>query len=66
MLVLVACPGAVLDLAGLQAWLVQQLARYKQPRRIVIAEDLPKTALGKVQKALLRESLLSVGGIAAD
>ena len=65
-LVLVACPGAVLDLAGLQACLVQQLARYKQPRRVVVVAGLPKTALGKVQKSLLRESLLSVGGIAAD
>ena len=37
-----------------------------QPRRVVVVAGLPKTALVKVQKALLRESLLSVGGIAAD
>jgi fatty-acyl-CoA synthase len=65
-LVLVARPGAVLDLVGLQACLVQQLARYKQPRRVVVAAGLPKTALGKVQKALLCASLLSTGGSAAD
>jgi malonyl-CoA/methylmalonyl-CoA synthetase len=65
-LVLVARSGAVLDLVGLQASLVQQLARYKQPRRVVVTAALPKTALGKVQKALLCASLLSAGGSAAD
>ena len=65
-LVLVASPGAELDLAGLQARLAQQLARYKQPRRLVVTAGLPKTALGKVQKSLLCESLLSAGGIAAN
>lgn len=32
-----------------------QLARFKQPRRIVFAEALPRNAMGKVQKAVLRE-----------
>ena len=65
-LVLVARSGVLLDLAGLRASLVRQLARYKQPRRIVVAEDLPRTALGKVQKSLLRESLLRPGDDAAE
>jgi len=32
-----------------------QLARFKQPRRIVFAEALPRNAMGKVEKAVLRE-----------
>ena len=31
-----------------------QLARYKQPRRVVFAEALPRNSMGKVQKAALR------------
>ena len=57
-LVLVQVPGAALDLAALRASFNQQLARYKHPRRIVLVQQLPKTALGKVQKAAVREMLL--------
>jgi fatty-acyl-CoA synthase len=37
--------------------LASRVARYKHPRRIVFIKALPKTALGKVQKAALREQL---------
>ena len=43
--------------APLQAHLAEKLARYKQPRRWLAVEDLPKTALGKVQKAELLKLL---------
>ena len=33
----------------------EQLASFKVPRRFVVLGELPKTALGKVQKHLLRE-----------
>ena len=33
---------------------VADLARFKQPRRIVFADSLPRNAMGKVQKAVLR------------
>ncbi len=33
------------------------LARFKHPRRFVAVDSLPRNAMGKVQKALLRESL---------
>ena len=56
-LVLVAQPGAAVDLPALSAHLQARLARYKQPRRIVLADQLPRTALGKVQKAMLRLQL---------
>ena len=38
-----------------------RLARYKQPRRVVRVLQLPKTALGKVQKSVLRETLNEPG-----
>ena len=53
-LVLVALPGVAIDLAGLRAHLALHLARFKQPREIGLALSLPRTALGKVQKGLLR------------
>lgn len=43
------------DVEAIQAGLVDQLARYKQPRAILFVDALPKNAMGKVQKALLRE-----------
>ena len=60
-LVLVAKPAASVDVAALAAHLQERLARFKQPRRIVLAERLPRTALGKVQKALLRAQLAAPG-----
>jgi malonyl-CoA/methylmalonyl-CoA synthetase len=43
------------DADAIRAGLADQLARYKQPRAILFVEALPKNAMGKVQKALLRE-----------
>jgi malonyl-CoA/methylmalonyl-CoA synthetase len=34
-----------------------QLAAYKKPRQVFFARELPRNALGKVQKHLLREQL---------
>jgi malonyl-CoA/methylmalonyl-CoA synthetase len=35
--------------------LQDRLARYKQPRRVLLVPELPRNAMGKVQKGLLRE-----------
>lgn len=43
------------DAEAIRAGLADRLARYKQPRAILFVEALPKNAMGKVQKALLRE-----------
>lgn len=43
------------DEASLMAALSGTLARFKQPRRIVFLPELPKNAMGKVQKTVLRE-----------
>ena len=58
-LVLVAQPGMPIDLDGLRAEFGRCLARFKHPSRIVVADALPRTALGKVQKAVLCRSLLA-------
>jgi fatty-acyl-CoA synthase len=55
--VVVKKPGAALDEAGVLALFDTRLARFKHPRRVVFADALPKTALGKVQKAQLRAAL---------
>jgi malonyl-CoA/methylmalonyl-CoA synthetase len=43
------------DEAALIAQVRAKLAAYKAPKRIVFVEELPRNAMGKVQKALLRE-----------
>jgi len=54
--VVVAGEGAP-DEAGILSALEWRLARYKCPKRVIFAEDLPRNAMGKVQKNLLRERL---------
>ncbi|UCE30824.1 MAG: AMP-binding protein [Burkholderiales bacterium] len=50
-------PGAQIDTRTLIDFLVGRLARFKLPHRIVVVDRLPKSALGKVQKAQLRDEL---------
>jgi acyl-CoA synthetase (AMP-forming)/AMP-acid ligase II len=50
-------PGAVADAQVLEQFSRERLAPYKVPKRWVFAEELPRTASGKVQKFLLRERL---------
>ena len=48
-------PGSTLDEAGVMRLFEGRLARYKHPRRVVFLDNLPKTALGKVQKPELKK-----------
>jgi fatty-acyl-CoA synthase len=45
--------GPSVSLEQCEEFLRERLARYKQPRAVFACESLPKTALGKVQKAEL-------------
>ncbi len=56
-LVAVICPlpGAVIDSEGVISQLKTELAGFKVPRQIITMETLPRNAMGKVQKNVLRE-----------
>ena len=47
--------GAPLDEAKIRAVLDRELARFKHPKAIFAVKDLPRNAMGKVQKNLLRD-----------
>ena len=42
--------------------LSDRLARFKQPKRVLFVADLPRNAMGKVQKAKLRETYAGLYG----
>ncbi len=52
--VIVPKPGAALNADEICAHCREQLAAYKTPRRVIFLDELPRNALGKVQKARLR------------
>ncbi|MFL6857943.1 MAG: malonate--CoA ligase [Allosphingosinicella sp.] len=54
--VIIRDPSAVLDEAGVGTALSDTIAAYKRPKRIILAESLPRNAMGKVEKKQLRES----------
>lgn len=47
-------PGAAVDAQAVQSHLTGRLARYKIPRTVTIADELPTTATGKIRKDRLR------------
>ena len=53
--VVVPKPGATLDGAGIAAALKGRIANFKVPKLVDVVDDLPRNAMGKVQKNLLRE-----------
>lgn len=48
-------PGATLDEGVLLAKLRETLAKFKQPKRIIAVDELPRNSMGKIQKNVLRE-----------
>jgi malonyl-CoA/methylmalonyl-CoA synthetase len=54
--VVVRARAATLTESETVAALQRCLARYKVPRRVLFVAELPRNAMGKVQKALLREA----------
>ncbi|ABM58493.1 AMP-dependent synthetase and ligase [Verminephrobacter eiseniae EF01-2] len=53
--VVIAKPGAALDGEAIIATLRAQWANFKTPKRCFVVDELPRNAMGKVQKNLLRE-----------
>jgi malonyl-CoA/methylmalonyl-CoA synthetase len=52
--VVVAKPGVTLDPLAVIAQIKSQLANFKVPKRCFVVDDLPRNAMGKVQKNSLR------------
>jgi fatty-acyl-CoA synthase len=48
-------PNGSVDAEGLKAHALTQLARFKVPRDIIFVDELPRTALGKVQHFRLKQ-----------
>jgi malonyl-CoA/methylmalonyl-CoA synthetase len=62
--VVVPRPGRAEDVReeALRAWAKERVAPYKVPKRVVLADDLPRNALGKVTKSeLVRRMAASLG-----
>jgi malonyl-CoA/methylmalonyl-CoA synthetase len=57
-----AKPGVTLDPAALLQALKTQLANFKVPKQCVVLTELPRNAMGKVQKNVLRDQALSLRG----
>lgn len=53
--VIVARPGARLDEAAVRTHADAHLARFKQPKALILLDELPRNTMGKVQKNVLRE-----------
>jgi acyl-CoA synthetase (AMP-forming)/AMP-acid ligase II len=47
------------DTADIQAYVAEQLAKFKVPEEIYLVEELPRTSTGKIIKAKLRTQLPS-------
>ncbi len=55
--VVIARDDVTADEDAICAFCREQLAAYKVPRRVIFADEFPANALGKIQKAKLRENL---------
>lgn len=51
----VAAPGRDVDADELVAWCREGLAAFKRPRAVVVVDELPKTATGKLQRFRIRD-----------
>ncbi|MDG1864126.1 MAG: malonyl-CoA synthase [Yoonia sp.] len=52
---LVAEPNATLSTEVIMAVLGEQLARFKQPKKLVVMPEFPRNTMGKLQKNILRD-----------
>jgi malonyl-CoA/methylmalonyl-CoA synthetase len=55
--VIIPKPGATPNPDDIITYCRQKLAHYKAPRQIIITDTFPRNALGKIQKAKLRQTL---------
>lgn len=53
--VAVAAAGSAVTEAGIISALQDRLSKFKQPKRVIFIDDLPRNTMGKVQKNVLRD-----------
>ncbi len=58
--VVVREPGADLDESSIVGALTDRLAKFKQPKRVLFADELPRNTMGKVQKNVLRDAHMNL------
>jgi long-chain acyl-CoA synthetase len=58
----VAQPGETIDPAQVRAWLREQVAPYKYPRRVIVVPELPKGPTGKILKRELPAEMFAEAG----
>ncbi|MDO8400078.1 MAG: malonyl-CoA synthase [Bradyrhizobium sp.] len=58
--VLVCDKGAKIDEASVLKALDGRLAKFKMPKRVIVVEELPRNAMGKVQKNILRDTYAKI------
>jgi malonyl-CoA/methylmalonyl-CoA synthetase len=56
--VVVLKPGQALDTGSLRSFCNKALAKYKQPRDLIVLEAFERNAMGKINKKMLRKSLV--------
>jgi malonyl-CoA/methylmalonyl-CoA synthetase len=54
--VVVCNPGAKIEEASVLKLLEGRLAKFKMPKRVFVVDELPRNAMGKVQKNILRDT----------
>jgi fatty acid CoA ligase FadD36 len=52
----VVCPDGPVDARAVMDFVGERLSKHKRPREVVVVDELPRNAMGKVQKARLRRS----------
>jgi len=60
--VIVAQAGETADMISLRDAVSRRLAKFKQPKEMIVIEDLPRNAMGKVQKNVLRTNYADLFG----
>ncbi len=55
--------GSTVDERAILEALAGRLAKFKQPKRIIFVDALPRNAMGKIQKNLLRERFADLFGL---
>jgi malonyl-CoA/methylmalonyl-CoA synthetase len=58
--VVVKAAGAAVSEADVTQALEERLAKFKLPKQVVFVDDLPRNAMGKVQKNVLRDAVSSL------